>query len=94
MLGIIEGLLVLNMGLFTITYSLLSHPPWLVSPLMGRIGALSPGEHEAEAGEVAERAARLVLTVLGSVGGLGFFVSTTLTSFMIHLYRQGVFWRY
>ena len=88
-LGLVEAMMLVNMGLFIGLLTMWLHPDGLVSVLVGRL----QHRHEEAAPEVLEGMARHLVAVYTWVG-CGVVLSWALaTGFVFGLYRGGFFSR-
>ena len=90
-LGVIEILLMGNMLLFVLVFSMLAQPDSLVDAVLSRIrgkdGALDQQER-------AERLVRQALGYLGMAGCVLLVGWSMMTGFVVTLYKEGFFWKF
>ncbi len=90
-LGVIEVLLLGNMLLCLLVFSLLAQPDSLVDAVLTRIhGKEGPLDQK-------DRAERLVRQAMAYMGVAGCFLLlgwSTMTGFVVTLYKEGFFWRF
>ncbi len=91
LLGVIEILLMGNMLLFVVVFSMLAQPDALVEAVLSRIrGNGAPLDQQDRAESLVRRA----LAYMGMAGCILLVGWSVMTGFVVALYRAGFFWRF